>query len=355
MARPKKNDAPDLTIAHDLTSGVIERLQCPPDKPQAFLRDSKSPSLRVRVTPPSKKNPEGVKAFVFEAKLKRETLRLTLGDVRSWTIEDARIEANRLRVLVDKGTDPRELERQKEAAAAALQATAVAQAVTVGDAWAIYVAERRAYWGVRHYENHLEMTRPGGEARKRAKGPKTLPGPIAPLLPLRLVDLNGDAVHAWAKQESKTRPASVRLGLRLLKAFLRWCSNEAQYAQYVNPAAASSKKAREAAGSPEVRNDYLQREQLSAWFTHVRQLQNPVVAAYLQCLLITGARRDEMASLRWEDINFQWHGMTLKDKIEGTRQVPLTPFVEHLISALPRRNEWVFSSVRVLDCVFRRT
>src|SRR5690242_3963868 len=100
MARPKKNDAPDLAKAHDITAGAIERLQCPSDKAQVFLRDSKSPSLRVRATPPSTKNPEGVKAFVFEAKLNRQTIRTTIGDVRSWTIEAARAEANRLRVVV---------------------------------------------------------------------------------------------------------------------------------------------------------------------------------------------------------------------------------------------------------------
>lgn len=37
--------------------------------------------------------------------------------------------------------------------------------------------------------------------------------------------------------------------------------------------------------------------------------------------------------------------MELKDKIEGRRAVPLTPFVAHLLAALPRRNEWVFSSL----------
>ena len=103
-------------------------------------------------------------------------------------------------------------------------------------------------------------------------------------------------------------------------------------------------KVREVAGKAKPKNDYLQREQLPAWFTHVRQIQNPAIAAYLQCLLLTGARREELAELKWEDVNFQWRGMELKDKIEGRRAVPLTPFVAHLLATLPRRNEWVFSS-----------
>lgn len=35
---------------------------------------------------------------------------------------------------------------------------------------------------------------------------------------------------------------------------------------------------------------------------------------------------------------------TIKDKVEGERTIPLTPYVASLLASLPRRNEWVFSS-----------
>lgn len=117
MARPKKNELVDLKRPHELTAGLIERLTCPADKDQVFLRDSKAPGLRVRVTS------KGFKAFVFEAKLNGKTIRRTIGDVRAWSIDgpegtrNARSEANRLRVTVDSGEDPRELERQAKEAA----------------------------------------------------------------------------------------------------------------------------------------------------------------------------------------------------------------------------------------------
>jgi integrase len=109
-----------------------------------------------------------------------------------------------------------------------------------------------------------------------------------------------------------------------------------------NPA--KSNKARETLGKPKVKIDVLQREQLAAWFDAVRQIGNPVISAYLQCLLLTGARREEMARLRWVDVDFQWNSMKLNDKIEEFRMVPLTPYVSCLMAALPRRNDWVFSS-----------
>jgi hypothetical protein len=107
MARPSKTALIDLTQAHDLTAGLIDRLSCPAGKTQAFLRDGKSPALRVRVTT------AGAKSFVFEAKLHRQTVRRTIGDVKSWSIDKARTEARRLAVLLDNGQDPRELERQQ--------------------------------------------------------------------------------------------------------------------------------------------------------------------------------------------------------------------------------------------------
>jgi len=128
MARPKKCDAPDLTQAHDLTASLIERLTCPEDRQQVFLRDAKVPGLRVRVTA------AGAKSFVYEAKLNRQTIRRTIGSVKVWSIDapdddneakSARREARRLAVMFDTGTDPRELERQQQATKDAEKATAI--------------------------------------------------------------------------------------------------------------------------------------------------------------------------------------------------------------------------------------
>jgi hypothetical protein len=46
------------------------------------------------------------KSFVYEAKLNRQTIRRTIGDVKSWSIEQARTEARRLAVVLDNGQDP---------------------------------------------------------------------------------------------------------------------------------------------------------------------------------------------------------------------------------------------------------
>ena len=348
MARPKKSDALDLGQPIDITAGAIERLACPADKQQAFMRDSDTKGLRVRVTA------AGAKSYVFEKKLNRQTIRRTIGNVSNWSIEAARVEARRLAVMLDSGTDPREVERDKQAAAIEKKATAAAKletaniaALTVGEVWSAYIAERRPFWGALHYRDHIDKAKAGGLPSGRRGGGKQLtkPGPLAALMPLALRDLDQATIEAWAANEGKTRASSARLAWRLLTVFLTWCGEQPAYAGLLpakNPA--KTKKAREALGKAGTKSDVLQRGQLAAWFAAVQQLQNPVIAACLQIMLLTGARPGEVLALRWEDVNTQWKGINIRDKVEGTREIPATPYMLHLLAALPRRNQWVFSS-----------
>ena len=48
--------------------------------------------------------------------------------------------------------------------------------------------------------------------------------------------------------------------------------------------------------------------------------------------------------LKWEHVDFQWNSLTVKDKIEDSQVIPLTPYLADLLSHLPRRNQWLFSS-----------
>ncbi len=354
MARANKTDAPDLSEAQDLTAGLIDRLTCPAGKLQTFMRDIKAPGLRVRATAASARNPKGLKAFVYEAKLNRQTIRRTIGDVRVWDIEAARTEARRLAVVVrSDGDDPRELERQQDAAkAAGIAATAAqakadkVQAVTVGEVWAVYLAERRPHWGALHYADHIRLAKAGGVPANRGTRGRgmTISGPLHPLMELPLRELDAPAIEAWAAHEAKTRASAARLAWRCLKVFLGWCSEQPAYAGLLpgkNPA--KTTRSREALGKAGVKQDALMREQLPVWFEAVQRIGNLVIVAYLQTLLLTGARPGEVLGLRWEDINTKWKGLTIRDKVEGERVIPLTPYVSHLLATLPRRNEFVFS------------
>lgn len=354
MARPKKSDVPDLRETHELSVGVIERLVCPPGAAKAFLRDKDVTGLRVRVTA------NGAKSFVFEAKLNGKAISRTLGACSLMTIEQAKDQARELaRVIKNDKQDPRELERLQEAAKAEAIAAAAAHieadkvaAITVREVWLRYCEIRRPYWGDHHYQDHINKAHAGGlPSKRRGDGKKlTRPGPLAALMPLALKDLDQPTIEAWAAKEGQSRPTSARLSWRLLTVFLTWCSEQTEYAALLpakNPA--KTKKAREALGKAGTKKDVLQKGQLKAWFEAVRQIGNPTISACLQVLLLTGARLNEVLTMRWEDVNTQWKGININDKVEGAREIPLTPYVERLITALPRRNAYVFGSVRALD------
>ena len=325
-----------------LTAGRVDAFTCPTGKPQAFLWDTDTPTLALRATP------TGRKTYVFESRLNGATIRINIGTLADWPIEEARTKAQGLKRLVDGGTDPREVERDRQAAAVEKKAAAAVHAVTVGEVWSAYLEARRPQWGERHYKDHETLSKAGGEVAKRGTRGRgvTIAGPLHCLLALPLRDLNAPTIEAWAARETKTRPTPARLAWRCLKAFLGWCTEQPQYAPVlpsVNPA--KTKKTREALGKAGIKQDALMREQLTVWFDAVRQVQNPVIAAYLQTLLLTGARPGEVLALRWDEINTKWRGLTIRDKVEGERVIPLTPYVSHLLHALPRRNEWVFSSL----------
>lgn len=323
------------------TAGRVSGFKCPPDKKQAFMWDVSAPGLGLRATP------AGKPAYVFQSVYQGKDLRITIGSPAAWSIPDAQAKARELQRLIDEGKDPRDLKREALAAHAEKQAAAAVQAVTVGEVWAVYLDARRPHWGARHHADHVKLVQAGGEVSKRGtrgRG-KTVAGPLHPLMALALRDLTAPVIEAWAAREAQTRPTSARLAWRCLKAFLSWCAEQPEYAPVlpsVNPA--KTKKAREALGKAGVKQDALLKEQLPAWFSAVQQVQNPIAAAYLQVLVLTGARPGEVLGLRWEDVNTKWKGLTIRDKVEGERVIPLTPYVSHLLHSLPRRNQWVFPS-----------
>ena len=341
MARPKKNDAPDLSDRVNLTAGSIERLTCPIGKQQAFMRDSEAPGLRVRITS------AGAKSFVFEAKLNRQTIRRTIGDVKVWSIEQARAEARRLAVLLDNGQDPREIQRQQQAAKAAERAAASAKALTVGDVWPLYLEsgkpKRRDAWKPRYRADLEAMAAPGGEPKKRGQG-VTRQGPLYPLLALPLSGVNEDTLKIWYDREAVAGKHQAARALMMFRGFLRWCSARPEYRSLIDRDAGKAAAIVENLPSSTRRTDALEAAQVPGWWAGVEQLSNRTASAYLRVLLLTGARREELAALTWENVDFQWRKLTIADKVEVTRTIPLSPYVAHMLATLPRVGPYVFAS-----------
>lgn len=323
---------------------------------EGYLWDEDMPRLAVRSRPSGGKTS---KSFLFKGTLNYQNIRITIGSVDAWTIEAAREEARRYQRMIDEGRDPRDVLRKEAEARKADDLARVAadeaqqqerrrQAVTVGEAWAAYVAARSHKWGDSHKRDHEKAIQPGGEritrGRKKGQGEYSLPGMVHSLLLEPLKDLTPERLTAWMQENNARGATEAAKNFRLLRAFLNWCAERPDYAGLVRPDACRTSEVRDHVKAVKAKGDSLQREQLALWFEHVRQLGNPVHAAYLQTALLTGARREELTGLGWADVDFQWKSLTIRDKVEGERIIPLTPYVAALLASLPRRNEWVFSS-----------
>ena len=161
---------------------------------------------------------------------------------------------------------------------------------------------------------------------------------------MRLSEIDDERVKAWLRDEAARRPTQAALAFRLLRAFLNWCSDTPSYRGIAGADACRTRIAKDTLPKKNAKSDCLQREQLPAWFAAVRAINNPVIAAYLQTFLLVGSRREELAWLKWDDVDFRWQSITIHDKVEGERIIPLMPFVALLLASLPHRNEWIFSS-----------
>ena len=76
-------------------------------------------------------------------------------------------------------------------------------------------------------------------------------------------------------------------------------------------------------------------------------LSESAVAA-LRLLILTGCRRDEILTLRWDDVDFATGELRLRDSKTGARNVALTSAVKTVLDGIPRLpgNPWVIVGAR---------
>ena len=335
-----------------LTTDRIRKFSLPDGKDQSFLWDSDVPMLACRVT-------KNMKCFIFQGIFLRKTIRMTIGKVNDWRIDDARSEARRLQTLIDTGIDPREEKAQKLAEANLRFIEKRKGKVLFHEAWNEYISElktgissktKRPY-SSRYIEDHLNLSNPGGDKKRRGEGVK-VSGPLAFFLDLPLSNITAPKIADWLSIERQIRPTITAHAYRLLRAFIRWLNCQPKYRGIIKHDEIQDDNVRKVVPrSLSKDGDCLQKEQLEVWFKEIKKLNNPVQSTYLQALLLTGARREELASLRWQDVDFDWESLRIKDKIEGDRIIPLTPYVAHLLKKLTHstfpdgtQNPWVFSS-----------
>ncbi len=321
----------------NFTKPIIEKLECTSNPNASFYWDSSTSGFGVKVTPNNKKT------YIFQGRVGSTTRRITIGNIKDWRLTDAREKAKELAVMCTKGIDPKVEKDKRIKSDQEYLKTEKRKETLFKEAWNIYLEENKERWRERTYLDHLLLSKGGFDESKKFN---YKPQPIFELLEEKLSNLDNNYFSDWL-QNNSYRETSAGKAFRLVRAFLNWCEEDDRF-QGIAPAnAIKSKKVRSKVKPIQARKDCLLKEQLEIWFSTVLKSQNKALATFYMCCLLTGARKDEFLSLKWDDLDFRWKTIQLKDKVEDSgRTIPMTKYVEKLLRDIEKISDssYIFSS-----------
>jgi len=293
----------------NFTKAALETLPPAPSGKRAYYNDSQVRGLQLMVTD------RGVKTFYLYRRNAGRPLRYRIGRFPDLSVENARKKADATRGRAAMGEDLRAEDRR----AAALQ-------VTLGQAFEAYRKARSSLKPKTLYDYGRMLEVAFGDWQGRP-----------------VVKITKDLVATrHQKLTAKHGPGYADNCMRFLRAVI----NFAQYAYEDpegrpllpdNPVRRLSHT--RAWNRPKRRSSYIKPDQLKPWFETVLALKaDPdntewvAVSDWLQLTILTGLRRTEGLSLRWDDVDLVNRTLTLHDtKNHEDHVLPLTDYLLELL------------------------
>jgi integrase len=321
-----------------LTKRFVDALK--PVSRDTLHRDSDLKGFALRVKPPSAKHPAGARTWVVQYRNKiGRTRKLALGKVGVLTPEEARGAAQDALRAATKGGDPsaaRHAQRDDP---------------TVGELVERYLSDGPA-------------DKPTKKASSWAIDASNLRRHVVPLLGRKALsalttadvqrfqrDVTQGKTKADGKGERKRGRMRVRGGSGtawratvVLAGMLAWAVGRGMRADNPAKGVRLNKLTR--------RERFLSGAELARLGEALAKLDaqraNPASLAIVRLLILTGARRNEVASLKWEHVDFERKALRLADSKTGQKVVPLGAPALDVLAKLPRSDEspWVFPGAR---------
>jgi integrase len=285
-----------------LTKTVIDKLPVPANG-YVLYRDDELSGFGIRVTH------AGVKSFFLEKRIHRKVKRLTIGRYGVLTAEQARKEAVKLLGKIASGGDP-----------VADKAQARLESVTLGEAFEAYLKTRVSLKPL----TVKDMRR----AMKGFEGWMKRP----------LLSITRDMVGRRHKELGEASKARANLAMRYLRAIFNFAMAEYTDAKGKplitdNPVKKLSQT--RAWYRVDRRQTVIKPHQLGVWIQAVLSLDNDLARDYFLLVLLTGLRRTEAFSLRWNNVDLGARTLTVEDtKNHQTHTLPLS---DYLMDMLARR------------------
>jgi integrase len=292
----------------NFTKANIDGLQPPGKGQRETYYDTKTEGLQIRVSS------SGVKTFCVFRWLKGETKpeRVTLGRYPSMSIEQARKGAAEVNAYIAKGINPMEKKRQERAE------------MSFAEYWKEYMDK---------------YSTPRKKPRTIQEDEKTYRNYLAPLATRKLSKITKqDCQKLHHEIASKTSGATANRAIAVLSSALGVACDWGYLND--NPAKAV-KKFKEKA-----RDRYIESDEMLPFWQALLDEPNRDFADFFMVCLLTGQRRTDVLSMRWEQISMTRKEWRIPDPKNGE---PLTvPLIGEVVSLLQDRQatggDWVFPS-----------
>ena len=298
-----------------LTKKIVDDAQLPVGKDQIFYRDDQLKGFALRVTA------SGTKSFVVEKNIDNKVRRITLGKYGALTVEQARKEAQKVIGQIATGINP----------IAEKQALKI-NSITLDQVFNDYKQARKSlkHNTLYNYERVLTIAFAGWGSK-----------------PFLSITKDKVAKH-HEKLGKENGEAYANLAMRLLRALFNFASGQYEDAQgrslvTENPVKRLSQT--RAWYRVERRQTFIKAYELAPWYMGLQQLQNEVLRDYLLLILLTGLRRQEAATLRWDQVDLTAKTLTVLDtKNHESHTLPLSNYLYALLSSRSQRkiNDYVF-------------
>lgn len=288
-----------------ITKQSVDALQAGPK--DVFLWDDEFKGFGVRVTP------MGAKSYVLQYRMGgRETpsRRATIGRHGSpWTPVTARKEAERLSILVHQGVDPVQADHERRRQAVDLAFESYVEAFVD-----LYLKKRWKQWPLG-----------AGVLRREAV-------PILRRKPLPQIK-RSDLSQIWDR--AADRPAIARLTHATLRKLFRWAVSRGDIDR-------SPLEGVEAPPPVAARERVLSDEEVTLIWRMSEGLTYPF-GGLIRLLLLTGQRRDEVASLDWAELSRDdalWTLPSQRAKNRNPHLIPLSDLARDAFDELAGGDVW---------------
>lgn len=305
----------EVTVKIKINKTFVDKAEVPVGKDQVFYRDSELRGFALRITA------NGVKSFIVEKNVNNKVRRVTLGKYGALTAETARTEAKILIGKMASGFDPI-IEKQSNKISN----------ITLNEVFNDYKKARKSlkHNTLYNYERVLNVAFAGW-------GNKSFLSITKDKVAKRHEKLGKESGEAYAN-----------LAMRLLRALFNFAAGQYEDAQgrslvTENPVKRLSQT--RAWYRVERRQTFIKAHELVLWYAGVRQLENETLRDYLLLIILTGLRRQEAATLRWDQVDLKAKTLTVLDtKNHESHTLPLSNYLYELLSSRSQKriNEYVF-------------